>query len=159
MADYADSPVVLDSVRPKSIEIQRISQTLRQLFVQRLESLDRSRDLYYRIEKVAGFLNVMFLLFIENIRIRQANRWCSQGIDLLASQQLEKCTSPELAAQSLADIEQFLASAADFRDPKEFRNLFKDIVTPDTKSLINQVKPIRFCFFLSKSFQMDQLIS
>lgn len=52
MTDYADSPVVLDSVRPKSIELQRMSQTLRELFIQRLESLERSRDLYYRIEKV-----------------------------------------------------------------------------------------------------------
>lgn len=96
-----------------------MSQTLRELFIQRLESLERSRDLYYRIEK--------------------ANRWCSQGVDLLASQQLEKCSSPEFAAQALADIEQFLASATEFRDPKEFRNMFQDIVTPETKSLINQV--------------------
>lgn len=52
MTDYADSPVVLDSVRPKSIELQRVSQALRDLFVQRLDSLERSRDLYNRIEKV-----------------------------------------------------------------------------------------------------------
>lgn len=58
-------------------------------------------------------------------------------MDLLASQQLEKCS--ELAAQSLADIERFLASDAEFRDPKEFRRLFQDVVTPETKSLINQV--------------------
>lgn len=58
---------------------------------------------------------------------------------MLASQQLEKCSSVEFAAQALADIEQFVASATEFRDPKEFRNLFKDIITPETKSLINQV--------------------
>lgn len=120
MTDYADSPVVLDSVRPKSIELQRMSQTLRELFIQRLESLERSRDLYHRIEK--------------------ANRWCSQGVDLLASQQLEKCSSPEFAAQALADIEDFFTSASEFRDPKQFRNMFQDIITPETKSLINQVK-------------------
>ncbi|EFX81870.1 hypothetical protein DAPPUDRAFT_21042, partial [Daphnia pulex] len=119
MTDYADSPVVLDSVRPKSIELQRMSQTLRELFIQRLESLERSRDLYHRIEK--------------------ANRWCSQGVDLLASQQLEKCSSPEFAAQALADIEDFFTSASEFRDPKQFRNMFQDIITPETKSLINQV--------------------
>lgn len=119
MTDYADSPVVLDSVRPKSIELQRMSQTLRELFIQRLESLERSRDLYHRIEK--------------------ANRWCSQGVDLLASQQLEKCSSPEFAAQALADIEDLFTSASEFRDPKQFRNMFQDIITPETKSLINQV--------------------
>lgn len=54
MVDYADSPVVLDSVRPKSVELQRVSQTLRQLFSQRLETLDRARDLYFRIEKVVN---------------------------------------------------------------------------------------------------------
>ncbi|KZS15196.1 putative Guanine nucleotide exchange factor DBS [Daphnia magna] len=119
MTDYADSPVVLDSVRPKSIELQRVSQALRDLFIQRLDSLERSRDLYNRIEK--------------------ANRWCSQGVDLLASQQLEKCSSPEFAAHALADIEEFLTSASEFRDPKQFRNMFQDIITPETKSLINQV--------------------
>ena len=52
MNDYADSPVVLDSVRPKSIELNRMSQKLREIFIQRIESLERSRHLYFRIEKV-----------------------------------------------------------------------------------------------------------
>ena len=52
MSDYADSPTVLDSVRPKSVELQRMGETLREMFIRRLEALDRSRDLYYRIEKV-----------------------------------------------------------------------------------------------------------
>lgn len=119
MEEYAESPVVLNSVRPKSVELKRMSQTLRELFAQRVELLDRARDLYIRIEK--------------------ANRWCSHGVDLLASQQLEKCSSPEFASQALADIEDFLASAAEFRDPNQFRFLFQDIVTPDTKALTQQV--------------------
>lgn len=135
MTDYADSPVVLDSVRPKSIELQRMSQTLRELFIQRLESLERSRDLYHRIEK--------------------ANRWCSQGVDLLASQQLEKCSSPEFAAQALADIEDFFTSASEFRDPKQFRNMFQDIITPETKSLINQVQA--YTFLRGKFYSCDDL--
>ena len=52
MTEYAHSPTVLDSVRPKSIELQRMSQTLRTLLDNRFESLDRARDLYARIEKV-----------------------------------------------------------------------------------------------------------
>lgn len=114
MTDYADSPIVLDSVRPKSVELQRMCQTLRELFIRRLEALDRSRDLFYRIEK--------------------ANRWCSQGVDLLASQQLEKCSAPEFAGQALVDIEQFLASASN-----GFRDAFQDVLTPENKSLIHQV--------------------
>lgn len=60
MAEYADSPVVLDSVRPKSVELQRMSHTLRELFIHRLESLDRSRDLYHRIENVYNYFHLSF---------------------------------------------------------------------------------------------------
>lgn len=66
MTDYADSPVVLDSVRPKSIELQRVSQALRDLFIQRLDSLERSRDLYNRIEKVRFDNSTSALLLLDS---------------------------------------------------------------------------------------------
>lgn len=56
MLDYADSPVVLDSVRPKSVELQRVSHALRQLLAQRVDALERARHLYLRIEKVQFFV-------------------------------------------------------------------------------------------------------
>lgn len=72
----------------------------------------------------------------------QANRWCARGIDLLASQHIEKCSnSSELAEQSLMEIQQYVSSAEEFKlgSPKEFRSLFQDSVTPETKALVTQV--------------------
>jgi hypothetical protein len=60
----------------------------------------------------------------------------------LASQRIEKCsTSPELAEQSLMEIQQYVASAEEFKlsSPKEFRSLFQDSITPETKALVTQV--------------------
>jgi hypothetical protein len=77
-----------------------------------------------------------------NHTLFQANRWCARGVDLLASQHIEKCsTSPELAEQSLMEIQQYVASAEEFKlsSPKEFRSLFQDSITPETKALVTQV--------------------
>ena len=59
---------------------------------------------------------------------------------------MEKCSSPEFAVQALGDIEKFLASASEFRlsDPKEFRSLFEDVMTRETKALIHQVRDCLF---------------
>lgn len=68
--------------------------------------------------------------------------WCARGIELLASQRIEKCSSSaEIAEQSLAEIQQFLASASEFRvsSPREFRNVFQESTTPETKALVTQV--------------------
>jgi DNA polymerase I-like protein with 3'-5' exonuclease and polymerase domains len=78
----------------------------------------------------------------------QANRWCARGVDLLASQHIEKCsTSPELAEQSLVEIQQYVASAEEFKlsSPKEFRSLFQDSITPETKALVTQVSEAVQC--------------
>jgi hypothetical protein len=81
-------------------------------------------------------------LKVTNSTLFQANRWCARGVDLLASQQIEKCsTSPELAEQSLLEIQQYMASAEEFKlsSPKEFRSLFQDSITAETKALVTQV--------------------
>jgi hypothetical protein len=60
----------------------------------------------------------------------------------LASQHIEKCSSfPELAEHSLMEIQQYVASAEEFKlsSPKEFRSLFQDSITPETKALVTQV--------------------
>jgi hypothetical protein len=77
-----------------------------------------------------------------NFTLFQANRWCTRGVDLLASQHIEKCSSsPELAEQSLLEIQQYVASAEEFKlsSPKEFRSLFQDSITAETKALVTQV--------------------
>jgi len=80
--------------------------------------------------------------FTQTAPLFQANRWCARGVDLLASQHIEKCSSsPELAEQSLMEIQQYVASAEEFKlsSPKEFRSLFQDSITPETKALVTQV--------------------
>lgn len=75
----------------------------------------------------------------------QANKWCAKGVELLASQRIEKCSvSAEYADQSLQEVQQFILSASDFcvsnSSPREFRNVFQESVTPETKALVTQVR-------------------
>nr|CAD7393644.1 unnamed protein product [Timema cristinae] len=112
----------LDCVQPKCSELERMCTQLFDRLTSRFETLTKCRELQERIEK--------------------ANKWCACGIDLLASQQMEKCwSSAEQAEQCLADIQCFIASAEQFKlsNPKEFRSLFQDSITPETKALVTQV--------------------
>lgn len=87
---------------------------------------------------------------ILRILFYQANAWCARGIELLASQRIEKCSgSSEIAEQSLSEIQQFLASASEFRvsSPREFRNVFQESTTPETKALVTQVKILRIIYW------------
>lgn len=112
----------LDCVQPKCDELQRMCDILSERINCRLETLVKNKELQDRIEK--------------------ANRWCAKGIDLLASQHIEKwSSSPEVAEQCLSEIQQYIASAEEFKlsSPKEFRTLFQDSITPETKALVTQV--------------------
>lgn len=84
--------------------------------------------------------STFFVLFYYCLT--KANIWCARGIELLASQRIEKCSvSVDIAEQSLQEIQEFLASAAEFRvsSPREFRNVFEESQTPETKALVTQV--------------------
>lgn len=65
----------------------------------------------------------------------QTNQWCQQGVDILASQPLERCQTPQGADQALKEIDTFLLTAKDLKlsNPREFRQLFDDLMTPDTR--------------------------
>lgn len=68
--------------------------------------------------------------------------WCAKGVELLASQRIEKCSvSAEIAEQSLQEIQQFISSASEFKlsSPREFKNIFQESTTPETKALVTQV--------------------
>lgn len=86
--------------------------------------------------------NVCFnILFLFSVK---ANKWCARGVELLASQRIEKCsTSAEYAEQSLREVQQFIMSASEFcnasNNPREFRNVFQESTTPETKALVTQV--------------------
>lgn len=72
----------------------------------------------------------------------QANKWCTRGVELLASQHIEKCAlSQEYAEQSLQNVQHFILSANEFcvSSPREFRNVFQDSTTLETKALVSQV--------------------
>lgn len=70
----------------------------------------------------------------------QANEWCAKGVELLASQSIEKCSSSvEHAEKSLIEIQLFIATV-----DKDFKRIFEESITPETKALVTQV--IKFLF-------------
>jgi hypothetical protein len=85
-------------------------------------------------------------IIITSLFSFQANKWCTRGIELLASQKIEKCSgSSELAEKSLHEIQQFIESASDFclSSPRDFRNMFEDSTTVETKALVSQVRILK----------------
>ncbi|KAG8195514.1 hypothetical protein JTE90_019503 [Oedothorax gibbosus] len=117
----AASHYAVDSISPKCIELERIAADIRQHLAFRIEILRKSRDLQARIEK--------------------ANKWCTRGVNLLAGQQIEKYSSPTFAQAALSEIEYFLQSSNEFNlnDPKEIHLLFKGVITPESRALVQQV--------------------
>ncbi|XP_046383423.1 guanine nucleotide exchange factor DBS-like [Ischnura elegans] len=120
-----------DSILPKCLELERMASDVSERLEKRLRLLRKCLDLQERVEK--------------------ANDWCSKGVHLLASMRIEKCSSPEFAEQTLSDLECFLASYEGKVVPKRSScsgadleqnspwGLFADVVTPETKALVQQV--------------------
>ncbi|XP_017466709.1 PREDICTED: guanine nucleotide exchange factor DBS-like [Rhagoletis zephyria] len=111
-------------VQPKCDELQRVCDIITERLCKRLEILTKNRELMERVEK--------------------ANQWCANGVELLASQRIEKCSaSPEIAEQSLQEIQAFISSAAEFKlsSPSEFKKIFLESTTPETKALVSQLHP------------------
>ncbi|XP_051859897.1 guanine nucleotide exchange factor DBS isoform X3 [Drosophila albomicans] len=109
-------------VQPKCDELQRVCDIINMRLTKRLEILAKNSELMERVEK--------------------ANQWCANGVELLASQRIEKCSvSADLAEQSLHEIQAFIASASDFKlsTPSEFKKIFLESTTPETKALVSQV--------------------
>ncbi|XP_058066484.1 guanine nucleotide exchange factor DBS isoform X1 [Anopheles bellator] len=109
-------------VQPKCDELGRVCELITDRISKRIETLAKARELMERVEK--------------------ANQWCARGIELLATQRIEKCSvSAELAEQSLQEIQNYLASAAEFKlsSPKEFKNEILESTTLETKALVSQV--------------------
>lgn len=116
-----DDNYAVDSIRPKCIELQRMCDQYRQLVRQRREILQKSADLQDRIDK--------------------ANKWCTKGVDILANQQLEQCQTQQKAEIALKEIDIFMATAKELKlnNPKEFRQLFEGMMTPDTRVSVQKV--------------------
>ncbi|XP_038122208.1 guanine nucleotide exchange factor DBS isoform X4 [Culex quinquefasciatus] len=103
-------------VQPKCDELTRVCELINERVSKRIETLIKARELMERVEK--------------------ANQWCARGIELLATQRIEKCSvSADIAAKSLLEIQEFVASAADFK----FKNVIQESTTLETKALVSQV--------------------
>uniref|UniRef100_A0A182PZX4 CRAL-TRIO domain-containing protein n=1 Tax=Anopheles farauti TaxID=69004 RepID=A0A182PZX4_9DIPT len=109
-------------VQPKCDELSRVCGLIHNRIAKRIDTLTKARELMERVEK--------------------ANKWCTRGIELIATQRIEKCSdSAEIAEQSLLEIQQYLASAAEFKlaSPKEIKNEILESTTLETKALVSQV--------------------
>ncbi|ELU03211.1 hypothetical protein CAPTEDRAFT_121685, partial [Capitella teleta] len=69
------------------------------------------------------------------------NRWCSEGVDLLAAPPVERCTTIGAAESALAQVETFLGEGMALRlgNPKEFRSQFDTVMSPDVTVRVQQV--------------------
>ncbi|XP_068248692.1 guanine nucleotide exchange factor DBS-like isoform X4 [Palaemon carinicauda] len=111
----------VDSIQPKCVELVRMRDAFHDRITTRLETLHKCRDLQERIER--------------------ANKWCTEGVELLASQQIERCQAPEFAEEALRELEEFMASSDHSRlgSSHELRSIFEEFITPETKGLVQQV--------------------
>ncbi|XP_037089598.1 guanine nucleotide exchange factor DBS-like [Pollicipes pollicipes] len=111
-----------EGIEARCVELRRLGELVSDKLRRRTQLLHKCRDLHERVQR--------------------ANTWCALGVELLTSQQIEKCSAaPELAERALAQIDEFLYSAADFNlhSPVELRSAFQDVITQETKALVQQV--------------------
>lgn len=111
----------VDSIRPKCIELQRMCDQYKSLLRRRREMLNKSHDLQDRIDK--------------------ANKWCNKGVELLSNLPPEHCHSAEDTRSAIEDIESFMSTSNQLRlnNPKEFRQLFESMITPETRTVVQKV--------------------
>ncbi|XP_045118170.1 guanine nucleotide exchange factor DBS-like isoform X4 [Portunus trituberculatus] len=111
----------VDSIQPKCVELVRMKDAFQERITRRLETLHKCRDLQERIER--------------------ANKWCTEGVELLACQQIERCQAPEFAEEALRELEEFMASSdhSHLGSSRELKTMFEDVITPETKGLVQQV--------------------
>lgn len=137
-------------VQPKCDELSRVCDMVSERLSRRLEILAKSRDLMERVEKVCNLcapkrlkIGNHWLMWYFCVLYLQANAWCARGIELLASQHIEKCSaSAEYTEESLQELQRFVMSASEFcttSSPNELRNVFQESATPETKALVTQV--------------------
>ncbi|XP_020815342.1 guanine nucleotide exchange factor DBS-like [Drosophila serrata] len=104
-------------VQPMCDELIRVRDLIELRLSKRLDTLGKNNELMERVES--------------------ANQWCANGVELLASQNMEKSS----ASTDLAELLDFIASASDFKlsSPSEFKQIFLESTTPETKALVLQV--------------------
>ncbi|XP_072180482.1 guanine nucleotide exchange factor DBS-like [Diadema setosum] len=108
-------PVESASVRPKCTELESRAKALQEKLEKRRKMLERSQELHHRLQN--------------------ANDWCNDGMKLLAAQEMDQSQSKEGAEKYLRHIDEELRRAKELKlsDPREFRQMFADILTIDGK--------------------------
>ncbi|CAL1542994.1 unnamed protein product, partial [Lymnaea stagnalis] len=116
-----DEHYAVDSIRPKCVELQRMCEQYKELLRKRREMLTKSHDLHDRLDR--------------------ANKWCTNGVDLLASQPIDKLQTSQGAQSALQEIERFLRTSRELKlnNPKEFRQLFESMMTAETRATVQQI--------------------
>ncbi|XP_041420733.1 guanine nucleotide exchange factor DBS-like isoform X4 [Xenopus laevis] len=111
----------VDSIRPKCIELRRICDDFTNETKKKYDILAKSLELHQQLDK--------------------ANKWCEDGIYLLASQAVDKCQSQEGAESALRDIEMFIESSRGHHlsNPADFYNKYDAILTLEIKENVEKV--------------------
>nr|XP_043066534.1 guanine nucleotide exchange factor DBS isoform X4 [Drosophila bipectinata] len=104
-------------VQPKCDELKRVCDLIESQLSKRIDILSKNMELMERVEK--------------------ANEWCANGVELLASQRIEKCSD----STDLDKLQDFITSASEFKlsSPSEFKKIILESTTPETKALVYQV--------------------
>ncbi|XP_071838182.1 guanine nucleotide exchange factor DBS-like isoform X5 [Apostichopus japonicus] len=115
LGDYEQDELV-ESIRPKCEELGNRTNEINTELDRRKKIMERSIELFERIE-----------------RVRQ---WCKTGTTLLDSQDISQCETKEKAQEYIKALESCLTEASDLQlsDPREFRNMFEDILTSRLKN-------------------------
>ncbi|KAE8603708.1 hypothetical protein XENTR_v10014437 [Xenopus tropicalis] len=111
----------VDSIRPKCIELRRICDDFTNETKKKYDILAKSLELHQQLD--------------------EANKWCEDGIYLLASQAVDKCQSQEGAESALRDIELFIESSRGHQlsNPTDFYNKYDAILTLEIKANVQKV--------------------
>ncbi|XP_055936058.1 guanine nucleotide exchange factor DBS-like isoform X3 [Argiope bruennichi] len=117
----ANDHYAIDSISPKCVELETMVGDLKQQLQRKLDMLRKYCDLHEKIEK--------------------ANMWCAEGVELLASHQIEKCTCYEFASRALKSITEFLQKGADLQISAELEHhsILDGSISPETRALVQQV--------------------
>lgn len=80
----------------------------------------------------------------------KVNHWCTKGVELLASQQIERYQSHKLAEECLEELENFLCSpdSSIINTFKEMNLASEKSVPAEVRALAHQVSK-KFCIFFN----------
>ncbi|CAH1781907.1 unnamed protein product [Owenia fusiformis] len=111
----------VDSIKPKCFELNHMNKKYREITEHKREVLKKSLELQDRLAK--------------------ASRWCSEGVDLLATQQIERCQTQDGALLALKDVETFQDKAKELNlgDPKEFKAMFGKVMDSETTETVQTI--------------------